>query len=142
MRALSKGSGEEREFFGSLVQEWHAGAFNLMESAFILSAKEFGYGFLTDIANTDPRHPAELKKAHHALCHDTWFSNFLKGILHFHDEHDGKVDPHHVLLYLQNEIDEYHIKIETTRDMLHERPGMFKGEIQEAIREHPELTAN
>jgi hypothetical protein len=142
IHALSKGSEEEREFFRSLVQKWHAGAFNLIESAFILSAPRFGYDFLTDILNTDPEHPTELKKAHHALCHDTWFSRFLEGILDFHDKHNGKVDPHHVLWYLQEEIDEYRIQIETTRDMLHGCPAMFKGEIQEAIREHPEIMAN
>ena len=141
LSCIGASSPEERNFIHHLAEGWNAGAHDLIETAFMLSARCFGFGFIADdLANEPENLSEELKQAYDVLHgpSETWFAGFISSLFSFYSTHK-EIEPTHVVAYLTTALDELQGDMNTTRAMLRTSPAKFKDDIREVLKKHPEL---
>ena len=139
-RVLYRASIPEQVFLKEFLRACNEEMYNVMEVAYILGNREFGFGLLNE-PDHDPKYAKDLMQLYSILMDDEWQASFLRGVCMLAREIETGPTPADVLDFLSNQVDQFQGEVEDARKLLHSHPGVLRDDIREAVRKHPELAA-
>ena len=139
-RVLYRASDREQDFLEKFVQECNKETYNVMEAAYILGNREFGFGFLNE-PDEDPKYAKDLVQLYMMLSDQGWLAWFLRNLCTDARELKINLTPERVLDSLEDRMNDFQNEVDEARKLLANYPEVLQADIQETIRKRPELVA-
>jgi hypothetical protein len=137
-RLISHASNEEQVFLKKLLQICNDGVYNLMEAAFVLGNREFGFSFLNE-PDTNRDYAEDLRQLYRFLDDRDWLATFLSGVCYHARQKATSLKPDEVLFFLEERMNNFQTEVEAARQLLHDYPDVLRAEVRDAVEMHPDL---
>ena len=137
-RVLYRASDREQDFLEKFVQECNNEMYNVMEAAYILGNREFGFGFLSE-PDEDPKYAKDLVQLYMMLSYGGWLAWFLRDLCAAARELKTNLTPESVLDSLEDRMNDFQNEVDEARKLLSDYPEVLQDDVREAIRKRPDL---
>ena len=137
-RVLYRASDQEQDFLEKFVQECNKEMYNVMEVAYVLGNREFGFGFLSE-PDEDPKYAKDLQALYFMLMdRGNWLARFLRGLC-TDARSKASLTPEDVLEGLEDRLNDFQNEVDDARNLLANYPEVLQDDVREAVRKRPDI---
>ena len=124
------------------MEEWDTSAYDLTETAFILSARALGYKHIAAEADAEKENLVYIDAAAQILLDGKWIANFLRRLFQIYRGNAAGLNfntPEDAFFMFQQEIDDFENAREVAQGVLRDSPEVLAAELQELAQKRPDL---